>query len=406
MPRRCSTLNGNNGEATNTDDIKKGVNQLQNRRLAKIEATLRSLSLAKKVKRKQRKAKSTRRRETERPSGSTFSAVPDVGFDSAPPLQKASPIQASIISQVAPFRVPRCMASCLTSARPSQKISARALGSFSLATTERLILNLSPCIASDLVSMFGYISQSTGGNQVWSTGTLTAGNRGTSATTNSPYTQSTLSNGDNRWRLVSAGLRLRNTTAPVSRSGVVRYLVDYSYDLLNYDNLDSATINAIVADVNASHKTVRVNSSTHPTIEIALHNTRNDDWSSRVDVLGCYYSGMDNGANGTVPVITTQFYPGPVWVHIDYPATAQTYDIELIEHWEVSGSNIETLHTPSPSHAMAANTIRAIAEHSHHQHALQPHLSFASVVKGAVQLEHNKEAMRDASIVGTALAML
>ena len=116
-----------------------------------------------------------------------------------------------------------------------------------------------------------------------------------------------------------------------------------------------------------------------------------------------WYSGVTAkpiGSSGAT------YAPGPVWVTIAPPAAAQTYDIELIEHWEVAGSAIETLHTPSASHQAASDLVRSIAEHAHHSHAMNPHLKFSDVVKGAVQLEHNKEALRDAGVVASALAML
>lgn len=355
--------------------------------------------MAKKVKRTKRKGNKTKSSRRSNPP-STFNSVPDVTFESEPPLQRATPIQASVLSQVAPFRIPRCVASVLTGARPSQKITARAVASALLPTTGSLIFNISPCIASDFTSMMclGYTGAGTA--QMWAAA-LNPANTKLTASTNTPYTSSTLSSGDYKWRLVSSGVRLRNTTAPVQRQGVVRYLVDYGHDLLDYANLDAVSVSGIAADIAANHKTVRVNSSTNPTIEIATHTLRDGEWVASAD--GMFYNRASpelNSASGEA------FYSGPVWISITAASSQQTYDIELIEHWEIAGSAIETLHTPSPTHSMAAQTIKSIAEHSHHQHSMQPHVSFASVVKGAVRLEHNKEAMRDASIVGTALALL
>lgn len=328
--------------------------------------------------------------------------MPDVSFEPDPPLQRATPIQASVLSQVAPFRVPRCMASVLTGSRPSQKITSRAIASATLATTGSLLFNISPCIASDYVSMVCIYYPAAGAGQAWATA-LNANNTKLTATTNTPYSSSTLASGDYKWRLVSSGVRLRNTTAPVQRQGIVRYLVDYGHDLLDYSQLDSTTLTAIAGDIAANHKTVRVNSSTNPTIEIATHTLRDGQWVGVGDAGNMFYNRANSNLNSASG---ETFYSGPVWISVPPPSSTQTFDIELIEHWEIAGSAIETLHTPSPTHSMAAQTIRSIAEHAHHQHSMQPHVSFASVVKGAVKLEHNKEAMRDASIVGTALALL
>lgn len=367
--------------------------------MANLERQLRSLALAKKVKRSKRKSNKTKSSRRPNPP-STFNGVPDVNFDSEPPLQRATPVQASVLSQVAPFRVPRCVASVLTGARPSQKITARAVASATLSTTGSLLFNISPCIASDFPSMMCLFYTGAGATQLW-TAALNGANTKLTASTNTPYPAASLASGDYKWRLVSSGVRLRNTTAPVSRQGVVRYLVDYGHDLLDYASLDNISLTAIAGDIAANHKTVRVNSSTNPTIEIATHSLRDGAWVSGED--GLFYNRGSpelNSASGDT------FYSGPLWISITAASSTQTYDIELIEHWEIAGSAIETLHTPSPTHSMAAQTIKSIAEHSHHQHSMQPHVSFASVVKGAVKLEHNKEAMRDASIVGTALALL
>lgn len=396
--RRCTTLNGANGEATNKDDVKGKVNTLQNKRLARLERELRALALAKRSKSSKRKGKKTRAIPKPRPP-STFGGVPDINFEPDAPLQRATPVQASVLSQVAPFRVPRCMASILKGARPSQKITSRALASSVLTTSGSLLFNFSPCIASDGVSMMCIYYPTGGQAQNWADA-LNAANTKLTATTNTPYTESVLTSGDYKWRLVSFGVRIRNTTAPVQRQGVVRYLVDYGYDLLPYSGLGTQTLAMIASDMSANHKTVRVNTSTNPTIEIAVHATRDGDWVGEGNSWYCKQDGDLSTASGST------YYTGPLWVHVPAPSAQQTFDIEIIEHWEIAGSAIETLHTPSPTHGMAADTIRAIAEHSHHQHALQPHLSFSSVVKGAVKLEHNKEAMKDASIVGTALALL
>ena len=86
--------------------------------------------------------------------------------------------------------------------------------------------------------------------------------------------------------------------------------------------------------------------------------------------------------------------------------TAQSYDFEIIEHWEVHGSSIETLHTPSSSHSLAAEAVSNLVKHAHHSHSQTPSLSLAGVAKGISFAEHHKTAIKDAGSVAVALAML
>ena len=87
-------------------------------------------------------------------------------------------------------------------------------------------------------------------------------------------------------------------------------------------------------------------------------------------------------------------------------SAGQSYDLELIEHWEVTGTSIETLHTPSASHSMMHETLSNIVKQSHHQHGMTPSVALHDVAKGVSYAEHHKAAIKDAVGVATALAML
>jgi len=84
----------------------------------------------------------------------------------------------------------------------------------------------------------------------------------------------------------------------------------------------------------------------------------------------------------------------------------QTYDIELIEHWEVRGAAIEMLHTPSTSHETVNSCVKTIAQSARQHQSSNPQHGFGKVVKFVSNTLHNKAAMQGVEgLMMTALSL-
>lgn len=403
---KVSQINGNAGEATNTDDLKK-QDRRQNVRLSNIERRLAAITLKKK--KSTRKAKKTRLPSQK---GFPFLGIPNnSSMDLAPPITHKDPNVLNTVAQLSPFRIPRGVANLLEKAQPSQKFTSRCLTSVTVPASQECLVFISPCVCSDtnarsLVSFTGTRANLAG--QLLSAASTSTGVTLATAQSNTPYTASVLAGSDFTWRLVSAGIRLRNTTAAVNRQGVVKFITDYEGVISPYGS--GVNIDSLISLIDANHRTVRKNTANEPDTEITLsgqlysanvswYKADTSDFLSESSFYSCGHGPVCNlGSSG--------YRAGGTMVVLPLVGTAQSYDFEIIEHWEVHGSGIETLHTPSASHSLAAEAVSNLVKHAHHSHSQTPSLSLAGVAKGISFAEHHKTAIKDAGSVAMALAML
>ncbi len=437
-PRLKSQLNGSHGEATNSDDVK-GKDRKQDRRIASLEQRLRGLLRSKPKTKSGKRKSSNSKRPANRASGRSSgglgtrayganAAAPAVdNFDQQVPIATTNPSIVSAVAQISPFRIPKGIAGILNNARPSQKITARALGTITIANASTLLMNVCPCVASDsttlsaagMVCVTANLADATSQFTSTTVGAAPANTTVYPFQTNTPYSMSTLTGGDYHFRLVSTGIRFRNTTSLSARGGVLKYLVDTAGHLLNYGTANTATYQTILTAMDANHKTVRVALGSHPDVEIAVptpsgmlnnFNTASGNWNSVSDSSDEAYAWYGSGVGDVIIGGTTSTNLGGIgntWIAFpNSSGNTQAFDVEIIEHWEISGSAIETLHTPSASHSGAADLLQSITSHAHSHHSMTPSLHFSTIIKDAAKLEHNKAAMQDAGMVATALAML
>lgn len=396
----CTTLNGVNGEATNTDDVKT-ARRRDNRQDARINrlaaqvSRLVSLGSAGKKKKQQ-----TKRRKTGgiKKNGTSSSIHPVVG---------SSPLKTAIMAQVQPRSIPRGVASVLTNVRPSQKFTSRGLSVVSVAAGTNFLGCIQPSIVSDRPSIVCF----TGPSNVF-TGSANSQTLAsmTSLTTNTPYTFTELSDNDYNWRLVSASLLFRVVSSALNRGGTLTYIVDTDHD---YSIDPAANLSLLQTEVSTDHSSVRKTLVDEASCEIIIPNintnyipnsgsmSENHDWCSTPNI----HAGCESVALATSGIL---FAPRPVCVfsYLNNAANSITIDLELIEHWEISGRKIHSLHTPSVASAAAHSAITAMVNHSHKSHSLMPHLSFKNVVKDAMALSENKDVLKEAPTVLTTLAML
>lgn len=403
---KVSQINGNAGEATNTDDLKK-QDRRQNARLSNLERRLAAMTLKKK-----KNIRSGKKTRLPPQRGNPFPGIPsNSGMDTAPPLTHKDPNVLNTIAQLSPFRVPRGVTNLLEKAQPSQKFTARCLSSITVPASQEALLFVSPCVCSDVNarSFMGFMGTRTNlAGQLLNAASATPGVTFASASSNTPYSAAVLAGSDFTWRLVSAGIRLRNTTSAVNRQGVVKFLTDYEGVLSPYGA--SVSVDSLMSLVDANHRTVRKNCANEPDTEVTLSGqlySANTSWykadTSDYLVEASYYAC---GHGPTCVYGAAGYRAGGTMIMLPLVGAAQSYDIEIIEHWEVHGSSIETLHTPSASHSLAAEAVSNLVKHAHHGHSQSPSLSLASVAKGISYAEHHKTAIKDAGSVAVALAML
>lgn len=386
----------------------------------KMERLLQSLSINRKQKSKPKKQRLTKvlqnnfvKAYPNRKGRSVHGPFPGMGqnnFSLDATINHQDPVVQSVAAQIAPFRVPRGLCSILKESRPSQKFTARGLGTLSLPAAQSAIMYISPCIASESAanSMMIVSGLSTGlSAQIYNNvnpATVTL----TTISTNTPYTSSVMSGSDYKWRLVSCGVRIRNTTAAVQRSGVIRYLVDNNGTIDTV--MDGVSSHGMtIAAIDSNHKTVRKNMASEPDVDISIGAAMfftGDDW--RESPTADYTNATQFWAQArSVYVCNNNRYAcGAAYVTIPPLAAAQTYDIEIVEHWEILGNAIETLHTPSPSHAQAHDVIGAVAASAHHQHSLTPAAGLSFIAKAVSFGMQHKSAIKDCAAVATAIGLL
>lgn len=415
VPKVRSQINGVNGEATNTDDLAKKVDRKQNQRIAKLEKRLARLSVRKKSgasKKKKRIGRPTFKRMGP-PRDSVFPGLPGLSSDGArAPITHKDPIVNSVVAQLEPFRVPRGIVSCLSNSKPSQKFTARSIATISPSSAGETLIFVSPCVANNptfpsLVCYTGDIANMTA--MTLNTGTLPAGLGRVIGFSNTPYSSQTLAGGDYEWRLVSAGVRIRNTNAAVNRSGRCNVYLDTSKHLVDW-NLNTVTMNDIISALSGNSRVVRRNFAQHPEFEVALPGVAyaseaGPTWlksSTDTDVNFWPLAGGPHRTNASV----TFGYGGAI-IHMPASGYAgNSIDIEVIEHWEVHGSMIETLHTPSTTHIHTSDFVASMVRETVHRHHASPEAPMHVVAKGVAYAEHHKAALKDAGAVATALAML
>lgn len=411
-----SQLNGNNGEATNTDDLKNRsrVDSVQNKRIANLERKLANLPKQKKEgkKKKNNGRKSSSQGKSNKPHyrNNPFPGISTVtDMDAQPAIVHRDPTVVSAVAQLAPFRIPRGVANILTACKPTQKFTARALMTISALANIEYVVIPTPSIASDTNNKSVMVlagSRANLGNQTLVATTLASGVANFDTVSNTPYPSATLAGNDFQWRLVSSGIRVRNTTSAVNRQGVIKWIVDHEHNLINYSD-DNATYKTIADSLDASHRTVRRNMASQPESDVVLSGQLYPGnvtwWSAEVVDTDAFWPV---GTAAVRAIGSSKFRLGPAVILLPSVGTPQTYDFEIIEHWEIHGTSIETLHTPSGSHDMCANTLSAIVKQAHHQHSMTPSMALHDVVKGISFAEHHKAAIKDAVSVAAAIAIL
>jgi hypothetical protein len=280
---------------------------------------------------------------------------------------------------------------------------------------------IAPCVLSDALYPSMVLSQGTTANMglvssVFSSNTAAnwpAGITQRYATTATPYNLSTLQTGQNKWRLLSAGVRIRYTGPQLYRGGLVKYYHDTQGDLINSTSpsLDLTTLTfGTLADRLDSHAgIIRHNLSDTPELQAVLPSitTSSQQWAS----LPFYWPGNAEFQNQRFGGTTSAYVFGqPIAYLYGSNTTGQAlhFDCELVEHWEIIGRNVDALNTPSSGNAELANSMSTLVVAAHQHLAHNPSHNFQTALKNAVKDPHVRSAFQGiaSNLVTTVVAML
>lgn len=408
-----SQLNGANGEATNSDDVAS-----KNSELIKLTKELAKIYINEKKKSKQNKKPQKKKKGVRVANGApTSRSLFNVGenlFHHSPGVQQLKGVAACVAAQFAPFDIPRGVANVLSEAIPSQKFSSRGYVTVSLATGQKMFGFCCPNTYSDtgnpsLVVATGALAAVDGCAPF---GTAAAGVTARTIVTATPYNSTTLTNARAEYRLVSHGLRIKCTSNAMNRGGSFIYLVDTNETFVS--SADSgATCLTLDDRMQGTVKSVRVALASQPVVEItcphrAIGGAVSDAQPGWADTsFAGFYDFTNSGAltgvnlSGSIGAFGQSFFS-----YQNGTGVTQTFDIELVEHWEIIFPGAEQLATPSVSHNHAAEAVRNIVHQAHQTHANHPTLSLKSVIKTVSSMAHNKEVISSIAGVGMALAAL
>lgn len=307
--------------------------------------------------------------------------------------------------------------------KPSQKISVVAAVSVTMAAGHRGIFVVTPSIANDRVSCWGY----TGTAGDLGTGTLATPGAGLSfvqLSTPSPYSVSTLAGRDYQYRCVTNGVKIRYQGTELNRGGRVYILTDTEFSMWRTGETPSGTVpgwasTTIIGAIGNSCVTaphVRKMNFSQATEFIAGNHSAffdNGTWvsiptSAATDSYSNFYeiTALPN-VNG-ITTSGTIVVPGSCVFVVDNPATAQSaFEIEVLENWEIrSQRDIPYLHTTQAAHPVAHQVMSALKQAAIGQHHTQPTVQLGKVIKQVASSPEFKSVLKDTPIVTAALALL
>lgn len=305
----------------------------------------------------------------------------------------ADPVLSSMRAILRPFDVPKGMASPLDDGRPSQKFMAKAQAQISLASGQIMAFMFTPCAAnnSTYASLAYCVGAQTGGNftstQPWSAGFPPGAV--SILTTNTPYSESVLSDGI-EISCVGAGLKFTYEGTELNRGGTFRYIYDregaYNVDAVNWALVSPSQL---VTYVNSQANTIRQSINKDNVVEINA-SLEESDYREVNDGNNVWF-GIDKSTHGAAVGITATpaglaaVKPAVIGYFVNPSTNAISFHVDLVEHWAMAGSAIQTLQTESYAHASMAVHVNSVMSSIRQAHASTPNVNHASVATTTVK---------------------
>lgn len=328
------------------------------------------------------------------------------------------PLMKTVKGILSPFTAERGSFGGLMDPRPSQKFTARGLLSVSIPAGDEYIVMVAPCIASDTLTPSMILSQGTQANMstvtsVYQSPTVAnwpAGITQRYSTSATPYEKTLLGNGQNTWRLLSAGIRVRYTGPNLYRGGLVKHYHDSRGDMLNAAELTTLTFGDLTTRLDGHAGLIRHNLSDSPELQ-AVFPGITQDTQSWTGAQPYYWAGNREYNNQRMGGTTSAYTFGqPIGYLYGTNTTGQAlyFDCEIVEHWEMAGRAVDALNSSSCGSADLGNSLATLAVAAHQHLAHNPSKTYHQALKVALRDPHVKAAFSGvgSSIVSSVVAML
>lgn len=331
------------------------------------------------------------------------------------------PLMKTVQGLLSPFTAERGSFGGFLDPRPSQKFSGRGLMSVSIPANEEFMVMFCPCILSDSLYPSMVLSQGTVGNMALATSTFSSSTASTFpagitqryAVTSTPYNLSTLQTGQNKWRLLSAGARVRFTGPQLYRGGLVKFYHDTQGDIINDSSpsfdITTLTFGTLAERLDGHAGVIRHNLSDTPELQAVFPSITSisQQWSSSPQ----YWPANQEFNTKIFGGSASNYKLGQPIAYLygtNTTGQALNFDCEMIEHWEIIGRNVDALNTPSTGSADLGNSLSTLVVAAHQHLAQNPSKSYGAALKHAVKDPHVRSAFSGiaSSLVTTCVAML
>jgi len=319
------------------------------------------------------------------------------GSSSGKPNKSVSddPVIGTVKAILRPFDSVKGVASPLVDGRPSQKFMAKAQTQVIIPTGQIMAFMVCPCAANEgtKFSMAICVGAATSGNFTSTAGWTNATPPGSviGMSTNTPYSSSVLSSGIEGSN-VSCGVRFTYEGTELNRGGTFRYLYDrdgaYNDDGASWGG-GTPSPYTIITYVNGCANSIRQSINIEPAVEInATHEE--SPYREFIDTNNIWF-GIDGASGGASigPSASTigeiGLKPLVVGYFLNSSSGSISFHVDLIEHWAMSGAQVQTLQTDSYAHAPMAAHVAAILASTRQMHASTPNVHHATVTANTMK---------------------
>lgn len=327
--------------------------------------------------------KATKKRRTARPKSARSQQA---GRGSA-----TDPVVQSVKAMVDPFNTPKGIASYLGDARPSQKFMAKANTTISVPAGCTMVFMAAPCLCSNSGSasiVMGIQSaQGTALSGPWKNGNtgnlVLTGGTIARLSTNTPYDDATLNNMMALGYCVGVGYRFTYEGPELYRSGTFKYVHDgdgffndaAGVQLNDWTNSSSGPAQ-VVTYVDSAANSIRQSINRSNVVEINGHTL----WGQFSQ--GGWYGAMSGATiGGTTADTVFSVKPSLLGYFLNSSSSAVSFHIETVEHYAVTATSIQALHTESTAHNALMGQVAGALRNARQMHASKPNSTHIDALK-------------------------
>lgn len=291
------------------------------------------------------------------------------------------PLHAQAVALLKPFSVSPGVAQHLIDALPSQKYTVRSRLTAQAGNGGSLFGFLSPYAWIDSDTPSGMVISMTTGTLESSTvrifNDVTAGSNVTPATSTrydfTPVRPHSAGEGRTA-RLVSYGFKVRYTGTALNANGTFKLLAcphgEFEFDT-------QATYGGVISRLQGSLATQ--NKSVYDKAVYEYNFIGNNQWST-IGTGADQDEVSDYQRVGQASSSKYSAEPGCVFYYANNSSSAVQFELELIEHWEVRGSNIAPFYTDSHTAPDLHHEIMNVVNTAHAKAGLSTESKFVNVV--------------------------